>query len=330
MSFGDFKLDLSGIGKKENKPDPNTTYDLLIAGGGPAAMTAAVYAARKMMKLALLTYDFGGQMGYTSWIENYMGFQTVSGKELVSKFQEQVDQFEIPILLGSKVGKVEKDGDLFRATTDAGEVFSGRTFILSTGKRDRKLNVPGEDKLLGKGVAYCSTCDAPFFKEKNVVVAGGGNSAMTAALDLLKVSAHVTVVNFATGWQADPVLLNSVKKHDAVRLLDDTQVLGIQGDTTVASVRVKNRQTGQETELSVDGIFIEIGLIPNSEPVEGLVELNDNKEVVVDCQCRTELPGFFGAGDVTTVPYKQIVISSGEGAKAALAAYDHLTGKGLL
>ena len=330
MSFGDFSLDLSSLDKKQNEPDKQTVYDLLIVGGGPAAMTAALYAARKLMKIAMITYDLGGQVGSTSWIENYMGFQAISGKELVDKFVEQVDQFKIPILTGNKLVKVEKEDELFRAVLDNGDVYQGRTLILSTGKRDRKLGVPGEEKLVGKGVAYCSICDAPFFKEKKVIVVGGGNSALTAAQDLLKITPHVTLVNYTEGWQADRIMLESVKKYDTLNMLDSTEVIEIKGDTVVTAVTIKDRKTGKMTDLDADGIFIEIGLIPNSEPVKGFTELNENGEVIVDCHCKTIVPGFYGAGDVTTVPYKQIIISSGEGAKAALAAYDYLNSKGLL
>jgi alkyl hydroperoxide reductase subunit F len=330
MSFGDFSLDLTSLDAEGKKPDPNTVYDLVIAGGGPAAMTAALYAARKSLNLALLTYDFGGQVGVTSWVDNYMGFQTITGEELVSKFVEQVKQFDLPVLLGEKVLRVEQDGEIYKAIMDGGAIYQGRTFILATGKRDRMLGVPGEKENVGKGVAYCATCDAPFYKDKKVVVAGGGNSAFTAALDLLNHTPDVTLVNLVEGWQADPIIYDAVVKSDTVKLLDKTQVVRINGEKGVESVDIEDLRTGKKSTISTHGIFVEIGLLPNSEPVEGFVELNANKEVVVDCTCKTSRPGFFGAGDVTTVPYKQIVISAGEGSKAALAAYDNLISRGLL
>ena len=328
MDFNDFTLDLSSLGQ-DNQPDPGTLYDLLILGGGPAAMTAAVYAARKMINAALLTQEFGGQVGYTSDIQNFPGFQAISGEELIRRFKEQVEQFEVPVRQGVRVSKVEKEGDLFLVRMEGGGLYKSRTVIVVTGKRHRELNVPGEKELVGRGVAYCATCDAPLFKDKQVVVVGGGNSAFTTAEDLLKVTSGVTIVNFSEGWHADPIMVEAVRKHQGVRLLEYSQVTGIDGPDQVTGVRVKSRATGVEEFIPADGVFIEVGLSPNSDPVAELAELNEMREVVVDCHCRTNVPGLYAAGDVTTVPYKQIIISAGEGAKAALSAYDFLTGRGL-
>lgn len=332
MSSNDFSFDLGAIGgTKTNTPDKETVYDLLIAGGGPAAMTAAVYAARKVMNVAMLTYDFGGQMGSTSWIENYMGFQTISGQELVAKFQEQVEKFDIPILLGEKVTTVTKDDGVFKATMENGDVYQSKTFIIATGKRDRALNVPGEKEYYGKGVHYCATCDAPFYKEKDVVVVGGGNSGFTAALVLQKIANSITLINHSPGFKADKILLKTVKKYDNIKLMDNTEVTQITGhDQNVDKISIKDCNSDKNHELEADGLFVEIGLIPNSEPVRDIVQTNEFGEVIIDCNCKTSLPGMFGAGDVTTVPYKQIVISAGEGSKATLAAYDYLASNGLL
>jgi len=330
MELSGFSLDLSGLEKLE-RPDPNTIYDMLVLGGGPAAMTATVYAARKMMKVAMITKDFGGQMSDTSEIENYMGFQTITGSELTAKFKEQVTQFSVPVATDETVTEVRKEGDLFKVDTAGGATYAAHTVVAATGKRYRPLDVPGEKQFVGRGVAYCATCDAPFFKDKQVVVAGGGNSAFTAALDLLKVAERVTLINFAPGWQADEVLQSSVRKYgDKITLLDEHQITAIAGGERVEQVSVKNRKTDEENEIAADGIFVEIGLIPNSEPMHQLVKMTRWHEVIVDCHARTNVPGLFGAGDVTTVPYKQIVISAGEGAKAALSAYEYLTQKGLL
>lgn len=327
MDFPGLKLNLSSLGEG-NRPDPKTRYDLLILGGGPAAMSAAIYAARKMLKVAMIAKDYGGQVAWTSEIENYLGFMTITGQELVDRFVEQVKEFKVPVAKGEKVAKIEKG---FRVHTESGAAFAGSTVLLATGKRDRPLNVPGEKELVGHGVAYCSTCDAPFYKGQKVAVAGGGNSAFTAALDLLKVDAQVTLVNFVEGWQADPVMIESAKKYgDRVEYLDEHEVVRIEGSGKVSAVVVKDRKSGEEKKLDVSGIFVEIGLLPNSEPVDGLVDLNEYKEVVIDCFCRTSLEGLYAAGDVTTVPHKQIVISAGEGAKAALSAYDYLTRRGMI
>lgn len=324
------QLDNSSDKKWKNRPDPETVYDLIIVGGGPGATTALVYAARKLLNVAILTYDFQGQVGYTSTIENYMGFQTISGAELVQKFYEQVEQFNIPIGQGEKVTRVDKADDLFKLTVESGAVFQSRTVIIATGKRDRKLGVPGEDEFIGRGVAYCSTCDAPFYRDLKVVVTGGGNSAFTAALDLLKVAKEVTLVNHAAGWQADEILQKSVRKYDHIRFLDHHEIVSIEGDNLVRKATVRDRESKKETTIEADGVFIEIGLIPNSEPVVDLVRLNEVGEIIVDCACQTNIEGLYGAGDVTTVPHKQIIISAGEGAKAALTAYEYLTQRGLV
>jgi len=324
MEISGLSFDLSVLHERK-PPEPETLYDILILGGGPAAMAAAIYAARKMMKLALITKDFGGQVSSTSEIGNYLGFQTITGSDLVEKFKEQVMQFDIPIAVDEKVVEVKKERNYFSIRVERGVTYRSRTVIVATGKRNRTLNVPGEKELTGKGVAWCSICDAPFFKNKKVVIAGGGNSAVSAALDLLKVAEAVTIVNFEKGWQADEILIESVKKNKKLIMLDYHQIMAIQGSEKVIGVKVKNRTTEEESDIPADGVFIEIGLLPNSEFVRDLVQLNDFNEMIVDCACRTNVEGLFGAGDVTTVPYKQIVISAGEGSKAALAAYDYLT-----
>ena len=331
MEIPGFTLDISMLDQQAKRPDPAETYDLLILGGGPAAMSAAVYAVRKMMKTAVLAKDIGGQVGETSQIENYLGFQTITGTDLVAKFKEHAKTFDIPIELGEKVTKIRKDGDLFKVPLEGGTEFTGKTVVLATGKRHRPLGVPGEKELMGKGVAICSICDAPFYRDKKVVVAGGGNSAFTAALDLLKVAKKVTILNYSKKWKADEIMIASVKKfHDKLLMLDGHAVLGIEGSGRVEAVRVRDRDSNEEKVLPADGIFIEIGLLPNSEPVRDLAPLNEYGELVVDHRCATSVEGLFGAGDVTTVPYKQIVVSAGEGAKAGLAAYDYLVAQGRL
>ena len=329
MDFPDFSLDTSLL-EKAKEPEPEVTYDLLILGGGPAAMSAAVYAARKMMKLAIITKDFGGQVRETSEIENWLGFQSINAKDLVDSFEEHVKSFDIPVSLGTSITEVKREADAFKVQTDDIRIYSSRTLILATGKRHRPLNVQGEKELVGRGVAYCATCDAPFFKEKKVVVAGGGNSAFTTAVDLLKVGAEVIFVNFIKGWQADEALQERVKHTGKASLLDYHQVIRIEGKDSVTTVVVKNRENEEEKKLDTDGVFVEIGLLPNNEPVKNLVELNEQGEVIVDCSCRTSVEGLFGAGDVTTVPHKQIVIAAGEGAKAALSAYNYLISKSLI
>jgi alkyl hydroperoxide reductase subunit F len=329
MDFPGFTLDTSLL-EDARDLDQETTYDLLILGGGPAAMSAAVYAARKMLKCALITKDFGGQVRETSEVENWLGFQSINAKDLADSFEEHAKSFDLPVRLGAAIIEVTKKGDAFSVKTEDNVVYSSKTVILATGKRHRALNVPGEKELVGKGLAYCATCDAPFFKGKKVVVAGGGNSAFTTALDLLKVDAEVTLVNFLEGWQADKALQERIKKSEKSKFLDYHEIISIEGKETVTAVAVKSRENGTQERLEAEGVFVEIGLLPNNEAVKELVALNANGEVMVDCSSKTNVEGFFAAGDVTTVPHKQIVIAAGEGAKAALSAYDYLIKKSLI
>jgi alkyl hydroperoxide reductase subunit F len=329
VDFPAFSLDTSSL-EEARQPDTAVTYDLLILGGGPAAMSAAVYAARKMINVAIMTKDFGGQVRETSEVENWLGFQNINAKDLVDMFQEHVKSFDLPVSLGAASTEVKKVSDTFKVHMDDGTIYTGRALILATGKHHRQLNVPGEKELAGRGVAYCATCDAPFFEGKKVVVAGGGNSAFTTAVDLFKVEAEVTLVNFVKGWEADATLQERLKQSDRVRLLDYHQIVRIEGVDEVTAVVVKNMESEKEEKLDADGVFVEIGHLPNSEPVKNLAELNEQGEVIVDCSCKTSVEGLFAAGDVTTVPHKQIVISAGEGAKAALSVYDYLIDKSLI
>ncbi len=334
MDIPGLKLDLGsldGLGTQTNRPVPGKLYDLLILGGGPAAMSATIYAARKMLDLAVVTKDFGGQVAVTSEIENYLGFQSITGQELTDRFAEQVRLFEVPTAKGERVVKVQRRPDGFTAQLESGTSYAGRTVILATGKRDKLLNVPGEQALIGKGVAFCAICDAPFYKDRRVVVVGGGNSGFTAALDLVKNNATVTLVNHSPGFKADEIMRENLDRQPSpVTYLDDHRVLEIVGGDKVEGIRLEHNPTGEQKLVPTDGVFVEIGLLPNSEPVRELAALNRFGELIIDCECRTDVDGLFGSGDVTTVPEKQIIISAGEGAKAALAAYDHLTRSGLL
>jgi len=318
-------LDLSSVSLR--KPDHDTVYDMLILGGGPAAMSAVIYAARKMINLAVITIDFGGQMNETSDVENYLGFQSIKARDLVARFQEHIMSFDIPVSMGIPILEVKKKGNIFEVLIEDQTSFLGHSIIFATGKRHRPLIVPGEKELVGKGVAYCATCDAPLYKDKKVMIVGGGNSAFTTAIDLLRLNAGATLVNFVGGWQADEALQQRVKKYEKAQFLDYHEVLRVEGKDKLEAVVIRDRKTGEEKRVDVDGVFVEIGLLPNSDPVKNLVQVNKYGEVIVDCFCRTNIPGLFGAGDVTDVPHKQIIISAGEGAKAALSAYDYLIEK---
>ena len=329
MDFPDFSLDTSLL-EGAKKPEQGETYDVIIIGGGPAAMTAAVYASRKMMNLAIITKDFGGQVRETSEIENWIGFQNINAKDLADSFEDHVKSFDVPVCLNCGVSEIKKEGTIFRVLTDNGQGYSGHSVIFATGKRHRPLGIPGERELIGRGLAYCATCDAPFYKGKKVVIAGGGNSAFTTAMDLLKVGAEITIVNFIKGWQADESLQERIRSSGTVTFLDYYQFVRVEGKNQVTGVVLQNRDSGEEKKVNAEGVFVEIGLLPNSDPVKKLAELNKQGEVVVDCSCRTNVDGLFGAGDVTTVAHKQIVISAGEGAKAALSAYNYLVEKTLI
>ena len=329
MEFPGLFLDAS-LYAKTRRPEGSTVYDLLIIGGGPASMSAAIYAARKVLNLAILTSDMGGQMRETSDVENYLGFQNVNAMDLVKRFEEQVRSFDIAIGTDIKVKEIRKNGNLFDAHLEDGTIFSGKSAIVATGERHRHLAVPGEKEFTGKGVSYCATCDAPLYKEKKVMIIGGGNSAFTTALDLSRGNSEIVMVNFVKGWQADAVMQDRIRKYEKAQMLDFHETVHIEGKEKAESAVVRDRDTGTEKRIPVDGIFVEIGLLPNSEPVKDLLRLNDRGEVIVDCACGTSVPGVFAAGDVTSVPHKQIIISAGEGAKAALSAYDYLVNASLI
>jgi alkyl hydroperoxide reductase subunit F len=323
MEFPGIILDTSAFTEVPS-PDQHTIYDMLVLGGGPAAMSAAVYAARKMLNISIITLNFGGQLKETSFVENYLGFQTIHANDLVSRFDEQVKSFSFPIGMGVAIKEVRKEDSIFSVLMEDGTRFSGRTIIFATGERHRRLKIPGEEEFMGRGVSYCATCDAPLYKEKKVLVVGGGNSAFTTALDLSRGNAELILANVAQGWQADAFLREKIRRYEKAELLDLHELVAIEGMERVESAVLKDHRTGEEKMAPVDGIFIEIGLLPNSRPAADLVKLNEVGEVVIDCLCRTNVPGFFAAGDVTTVPHKQIIISAGEGAKAALTAYTYL------
>ncbi len=318
----EFNINLPGISEAEHRAvqlDPSTIYDVLIIGGGPSALTAAVYCMRKGVTTGLLTADIGGQVAETATVENYMGYMHIEGIQLVEKFHEQVQQFEMGLVQGARATSIEY-GNIKKVTCDDGNTYQAKTLILSTGNSWKTLNVPGEKELKGKGVAYCAICDAPLFAQKDVVVVGGGNTGVEAAIDLAKSASSVTLVQFLDHLTADRILVGTLNRYANVSILYSHQVTGINGQQQVEAVTVQDRETGKTADVTAQGIFIEIGLKPNTDPFNGVVELNQYGEVIIDCNCRTSRPGIFAAGDVTSVPYKQIIIAAGEGAKAALSA----------
>ena len=298
-------------------------YDLMIIGGGPAGLTASVYAARKQLNTLLISVDIGGQVNKTLAIENYMGYQFIEGPELIDKFQTQMSQFPIDQKIGDKVSLLGKIDGGFEAVSQAGDSYQSRTIIYAAGKSPRKLNVPGEAELTTKGVTYCAICDGPVFAGQRVAVVGGGNSALEAALDMTKIAEHVDLVSL-TSLTGDAVLIDKVLTVKDLTVFTEHQTEKIEGQKFASGMLIKDLKCGEQKRLDVTGIFIEIGLIPNSEPLKGLIELNQRGEVPINCSCETAIPGLYAAGDVSAVPEKQIVVAAGEGAKATLQAHRYL------
>lgn len=285
-------------------------------------MTAAVYAARKKMNTLLITTDFGGQPMWTMEIENYMGYQFITGPELMGKFEEQVRRFSVKILYQEATGLTVNDDGTFTivATEDKHQA---KTVILASGKRPRRLDVPGEQEFTGRGVSYCATCDGPLFANKRVAVIGGGNSALQAAIEVSSVGEKVYLIS-SEEYIADPIIIDKMKEAANIVEVKGYVTKKIEGSQVVEKIVVQNIESNEEQELKVDGVFVEIGLIPNSEFAQSVVALNQDREVVTDCRAKTNIPGLFAAGDISSGPDKQIVIAAGDGAKAALSAYDYL------
>lgn len=321
-------MELDFILSEEKKGPAGKTesiYDLAIIGGGPAGMTAAVYAARKKLKTLLVSKDLGGQVLSTTEVENYMGYQYIEGRQLMDKFKEQMRHFPIDQEIGEEIEKLDKEEKVFSLLTRTGKKFRAKTVIIASGKRSRPLNVPGEKKLVGRGVSYCSICDAPFFEGKEVAVIGGGNSAFEAALDLVKIASRIYLIDIAPSWRADPILVEQMEKEkEKVTFFPAHKIREIKGKDKLEGITIESLNNNETKHLSVQGIFIEIGLIPNSEFARSLVKLNRIGEIVVDCGNHTSIPGLFAAGDVSSVPEKQIIIAAGEGAKATLIAHQYL------
>ncbi len=298
-------------------------YDLIIIGCGPAGMTAAVYAARKRIDTLLLSKDMGGQVLWAASVENYMGYQYIEGAELMQKFDDQVSQFAIEQRIGQGVATLSLTDGGFQVGTEQGDSFEAKAVIVAAGKRPRQLNVPGEERLKGKGVTYCAICDGPIFAGEKVAVIGGGNSALEAADDMVKIGEHVYLVSI-TPLTGDQILIDKVGGAANLTTFVEHEVLGVEGSNRVEGITIRGLKTGEERKLEVGGVFVEIGLIPNSDMVKDVTRLNKLGEVEVNGACETGVAGLFAAGDVTDVPEKQIVIAAGEGAKAALAAHKYL------
>lgn len=295
-------------------------YDLIIIGAGPAGITAGVYAARKRISLLVITKDIGGQTAWSGDIENYTGYQFITGPDLAAKFEEHMRQYGIEVKEPEEVVDIKRIDDEIHVKTDKGE-YEARTAIIASGKFSRELNVPGEKEFKNKGLSYCATCDAPLFSKRVVAVIGGGNSALDAALQLMKIAKRMYLINITPRLGGDAIMREKVQKSDMVTIMNSTQVTAVFGDKMVTGMKVKRE--GKEELLPVQGIFVEIGLIPNTK-FAGDLEKNEFGEIKINSRNETNIPGIFAAGDVTDVPEKQIIIAAGEGSKAALNVFKHL------
>jgi len=296
-------------------------YDLIIIGAGPAGITASVYAARKRMNLLVLAKDIGGQAAWSGDIENYTGYQFITGSELTAKLEEHIRKYNIALKEGEEVVEIKKINEAVYIKTNKNS-YEARAAIIASGKKSRELGVPGEKEFKNKGVTYCATCDGPIFSGKDVAVIGGGNSALDAALQLIKIARRVYLINMNSTLAGDVVMQEKIKNAQNAVILYNAQVTEIIGDKFVKKVKI-NRE-GKIELLNVEGVFIEVGLIPNSEFAIG-IERNNLGEIKVNCRNETSIPAIFAAGDVTDVPEKQIIIAAGEGAKASLSAFHYLS-----
>ncbi|MFA7604767.1 MAG: alkyl hydroperoxide reductase subunit F [Novosphingobium sp.] len=321
------KLDTGAVARAAEKIAAKDPFDVLVVGGGPAGAAAAIYAARKGIRTGVAAERFGGQVLDTLSIENFISVPHTEGPRLATQLEQHVRDYDVDIMNLQKAVELVpgRPGGLHEVRLESGASLKARTVILSTGARWRKMGVPGEDEYRNRGVAYCPHCDGPLFKGKRVAVIGGGNSGVEAAIDLAGITAHVTLIEFDNQLRADAVLQAKLRSLANVTIITSaltTEVLG--NGEKVVGLRYRDRHTEEERLVELEGIFVQIGLVPNSEWLDGAVSLSNRGEIEVDARGATSVPGVFAAGDVTTVPYKQIVIAMGEGAKASLSAFDHL------
>ncbi len=296
-------------------------YEVLIAGAGPAGLTAGVYCARKMLKTIIISENIGGQ-ALESWaIENYMGYRMITGEDLMKKFEEQVRTLNMRLEL-DRVVSISKEEDIFTVRTISDSTFKAKTVILAQGNRPKKLGVANEEQFLGRGLSICSTCDGPLYRGKRVAVVGGGNSAIQTAVEMSEIAPSVALI-VRSSIRADPIYTKMLESRKNITVYLNTQVTALHGDKFLSAITVKNGK-GEELKIELDGIFIEIGWLPNTDFLNNFVALNEKKEIIVDINCHTNVPGVFAAGDVSSVKSKQIIIASGDGAKAALEANEYL------
>uniref|UniRef100_UPI004048A2C5 alkyl hydroperoxide reductase subunit F n=1 Tax=Shewanella sp. TaxID=50422 RepID=UPI004048A2C5 len=318
------KLDKNAAGIQAELLNKKSAFDVLVVGGGPAGAAAAIYSARKGLNTGIVADKFGGQVAETVGIENFISVSKTEGPKLVANLEAHVRDYDVDIMSNQRALSLAKNG-LFNVTLESGATLSSKTVLLATGARWREMNVPGEKEYRGKGVAYCPHCDGPLFKGKRVAVIGGGNSGIEAAIDLANIVEHVTVLEFDSKLRADEVLQRKAKSMGNITIITQAQTTEVKGDgTRVSSLVYTDRATGESKEVILAGIFVQIGLVPNTEWLKGVVDMTPRGEIIVDERGQTSIPGVFAAGDVTNTPYKQIIIAMGSGATASLGAFDYL------
>ncbi|WP_303289845.1 alkyl hydroperoxide reductase subunit F [Marinobacter sp. SS5-14b] len=322
------RLDTNAGAKEAEKINQKDNFEVLIIGGGPAGSAAAIYAARKGIATGIAAERFGGQVADTMGIENLISVPYTEGPKLVAAMEQHVNEYEVDIMNMQRAEKLipaAQTGGLHEVRLANGASLKARTVILSTGARWRQMGVPGEEEYRNKGVAYCPHCDGPLFKGKRVAVIGGGNSGVEAAIDLAGIVGHVTLIEFGDQMRADDVLQKKLRSLNNVQIITSGQTTEVVGENgKVSGLNYTDRTTGEAHHIELEGIFVQIGLVPNTEWLKGDIELSQHGEIIVNDRNETSIPGVFAAGDATTVPYKQIVISMGEGSKAALSAFDFL------
>jgi glutaredoxin-like protein len=309
--------------------DESHTYETVIVGGGPAAMSSALYAARKDMDVLIVARSLGGQITYTAVVDNFLGLPDIGGKEMANHFRFHMERYPISEHLGFFVSEVRNNEGIFEVVTEDGKVFRGLSVIYCAGKEYRRLGIPGEERFIGRGIAFCATCDAPLYRSRNVAVIGGGNSALTAVRDLTSFASQVFLIHRRSEFTADASLVKEVTQSKNLKIYMDTVVREIIGTEKLSGIRVMSTDGKERIDLPVDGVFLEIGLSPNTDPVKNLLTLTDSGEIPVKKNNSTELDGFFAAGDATDIGEKQISIAVGDGAKAALAAHHYLVDRKL-
>jgi alkyl hydroperoxide reductase subunit F len=321
------KVDTRAGARAAEQINARSTFDVLVVGGGPAGSSAAIYAARKGIRTGVVADRYGGQVLDTLGIENFISVKETEGPKLAAALEEHVKHYDVDIMNLQRAAALEPAGadGLLTVRLESGASIRSRTVIVATGARWRQMNVPGEKEYAGKGVAYCPHCDGPLFKGKRVAVIGGGNSGVEAAIDLAGIVAHVTLIEYDGKLRADEVLQRKLRSLPNVRVIVSAQTTGVHGaDGKVNALSYKDRATGDVHRVDLEGVFVQIGLLPNTDWLKGTVALSPRGEIVVDDRGQTSVAGVFAAGDATTVPYKQIIIAMGEGSKAALSAFDHL------